>query len=163
MSHEYIEIRESALHNMGGFAAKDIPKGAKVIQYLGEKITKGESEKRELMQLAAAKRDPAKAKAYLFELNEIYDLDGDIPENDAKYINHSCEPNLEVDIINDEIWLFSLKNITKGEEVTYDYGFEMEKHADHPCYCRAAKCIGYIVSEKNRAKLKEKLSNDKVL
>ena len=64
---------------------------------------------------------------YIFELNKKYDIDGFFRYNKARYINHSCNPNCEVDIINDRIWISSIKNIRKGQELSYDYGYEFDK------------------------------------
>ena len=81
-------------------------------------------------------------------MNKKYDLDGSPLYNKARYINHSCEPNCEVDINNDKIWISSIKNIKKGEELSYDYGFSFDKndYRDHVCKCGSKYCIGYIIS-----------------
>ena len=85
---------------------------------------------------------------YIFELNKKYDIDGSPLYNKARYINHSCDPNCEVDIVNNEIWISSIKNIKKGEELSYDYGYEFdsEDYKDHSCKCGSDNCIGYIIS-----------------
>ena len=85
---------------------------------------------------------------YIFELNKKYDIDGSVSYNKAKYINHSCNPNCEVDIVDNRIWISSIKNIKKNDELSYDYGYEFDKDdfRDHICKCGEKNCIGYIIS-----------------
>ncbi|GIU69958.1 MAG: hypothetical protein KatS3mg002_1194 [Candidatus Woesearchaeota archaeon] len=154
------EIRKSEIHNKGAYAIKDIPKGTIIAIYKGEKITKEESEKRANERLKKHKENQqGVAAVYIFELNENYDIDGDVPDNDAKYINHSCDPNCEVDIVNDEIIIYTIKDVKKGEELTFNYGFEFdEEFIEHPCRCGSKNCVGYILAEEEWPKLKEYLS-----
>ena len=90
-----IRISKSRIHNKGVFARKLIPKKALIIEYVGEKITKAESEKISKATLEASRKDKSKGAEYIFELDDEYDIDGNMPSNTAKYINHSCEPNCE--------------------------------------------------------------------
>ena len=94
---------------------------------------------------------------YIFELNKKYDIDGSPLYNKARYINHSCDPNCEVDIIKNEIWISSIKKIKKGEELSYDYGYPFDKddYSDHICKCGSIKCVGYIVSQDDWPKYKK--------
>ena len=94
---------------------------------------------------------------YIFELNKKYDIDGSPLYNKARYINHSCSPNCEVDIIKNEIWISSIKSIKKGEELNYDYGYPFDKDdfSDHKCKCKTKKCIGYIISQDDWSKYKK--------
>ena len=96
---------------------------------------------------------------YIFELNKKYDIDGFFRYNKARYINHSCNPNCEVDIINDRIWISSIKNIRKGQELSYDYGYEFDKEdfRDHICKCGSKNCIGFIISQDDWGKYLEYL------
>ena len=131
-------------------------RGKKIIEYIGEKITKEESKKREKEQEEIAKKDNRMGAIYTFELDENFDIDGNIPENTAKYINHSCNPNCETDIIDDHIWIISIKDIKKGEELTYDYCFDLENFEKYPCRCNTGKCAGYIVDEEYREEVKKR-------
>ena len=78
----------------------------------------------------------------------LYDIDGSKRYNKARYINHSCDPNCEVDIKDGEIWISSIKKIKKGDELSYDYGYAFDKddYKDHVCKCGSKFCIGYIIS-----------------
>ncbi len=144
-------VRDSKIHGTGVFAEEDIKKGTKIMQYLGEKISKEEGTKRELEQLKGAKHGAG--QVYLFELDENFDIDGDVPYNDARFVNHSCDPNCEVDIKNGEIWYVALRDIKKGEELSIDYGFDLEYFAQYICECGAPNCIGFIVGKEHWDKL----------
>ena len=91
---------------------------------------------------------------YIFELNKRYDIDGNVSYNTAKYINHSCAPNCEPEIIRGHIWIIALRNIMKGEELTYNYGYGFEDYQDHECRCGSDNCIGYILGEEYWPKLR---------
>lgn len=153
--NEFVELRNSKIHNKGIFAITTIPKGTKIIEYVGEKINKEESKKRAEEIEERAKLDPSKGAIYLFELNDDWDLDGDTEDNYAKYINHSCDPNCESDIVDDRIWIYAIKEISKGEELSFNYGLEMdENYHKYPCKCGSLNCVGYILAEEEWPKLK---------
>ncbi len=159
---EYVEVKGSGIHHKGVFAAKFIPKGTRIIEYVGEKLTKAQSDKRADVYLEENEKNPDKNGAvYIFELNKKYDIDGNVPNNPAKYINHSCDPNAETDIIRGKIWVIALRDIEKGEEITYDYCYDLDSWEDHPCRCGSKNCLGYIVGEDHRAKLKKELEKKK--
>ncbi len=143
-----LTIKKSKLHGTGAFASRKISKNTKIIQYRGEKIRRSEGNKRSEQRIKKYLNSKDKGSVYIFELNSKYDIDGTPSYNKAKFINHSCEPNCEVEIINDEIWITSIKTIMKNEELTYDYGysFDKEDYKDHICNCDAKNCIGYIIS-----------------
>lgn len=146
-------VRRSAIHQRGVFARADIPKGSPIIEYVGEKITKAESERRG-NALASRAAKTGGAAVYIFTLNQRYDLDGGKPYNTARLINHSCDPNSEAFIERGRIWIYAKRNIAQGEELSFNYGFDLETWEDHPCRCGTARCIGYILDEKYWPKLK---------
>jgi len=143
----YLIIKKSSVHGKGGYAKKDIPKGTKIIEYVGKKIKSTDDND----------DDDNQETVYTFELNKKWDIDGDISWNTAKNINHSCDPNCEIDIIKDHIWIIALRKIKKGEELTYNYGFDLEDFEDHPCRCGAKNCVGYIVDDYYWPKLHRKI------
>ena len=143
----YISVKKSKIHNKGVFAKKDVPEGTRVIEYVGEKITKRESDNRYDDSLAKHKKNQKNGAVYVFELNKRYDIDGNVSWNTAKNINHSCDPNCEVDIIRGKIWIIALRDIKKGEELSYNYGYAYDGDDEHKCLCRTASCIGYILDE----------------
>jgi SET domain-containing protein len=130
-----IRVAPSRIAGKGLFAAIDLKQGMRIIQYLGERITRQESERR-----------LAEDNVYIFELNEHYALDGKSPKNLARYINHSCDPNCEVENTGRTIWIVAARNIQEGEELSYDYGYEVKNYEDNPCNCGAKNCCGYILA-----------------
>ena len=142
------KVRNSKIHGTGIFATKDIIKNTRIIEYVGEKITRSEGDKRSEKRIKKYLDSKTTGSVYIFELNKKYDIDGSPLYNKARYINHSCEPNCEVDINDDHIWISSIKNIKKGTELSYDYGYEFDKddYKDHICKCGSNKCIGFIIS-----------------
>lgn len=158
-SSEFIEVRHSKIHGSGVFAAKDIPKGTKVIEYVGEKISKKEAEKRCDEQFERG-QDPNndEGHVYIFDLDKKYDVDGNFPWNVARLINHSCDPNCETDDEDGFLWTIAIKDIKKGEEITYNYGYDFDCYEDHPCKCGSDKCVGYILDEKYWKKLNKNKS-----
>ena len=147
------KIKKSKIDKNGLYANCNIKRGTKIIEYKGKLVTVKNSEK-------DPKFDNSKA-IYLFGINKKYDLDGNFSFNTARLINHSCEPNCEVFGEGLKIWIFAMKNIKKGEELSYDYGFSFDQdYKNYPCNCGSKYCAGYIIREgsrwriKNRRKLK---------
>tara|TARA_B100000282_G_C31450018_1_gene361974 strand:+ start:21 stop:467 length:447 start_codon:yes stop_codon:yes gene_type:complete len=143
------KIKKSNIDNRGLYAAKDIKDRTKIIEYKGRIITKKQVEEN-------SKFDNEKA-IYLFNINKKYDLDGDFKYNTARLINHSCDPNCEVYGTGLKVWVYAIRDIKKGEELTYDYGFGFDQdYRDFPCKCGSKKCVGYIVREGSRWRIKNK-------
>ena len=77
-------------------------------------------------------------------------------EKDTSECECSCEPNCEVDGVGLKLWIYSIKDIIKNEELTYDYGFSFDKdYKNYPCRCRAKKCVGFIVNSQSRWRIKK--------
>ena len=150
----YVLKKKSSIHNFGIFAKKDIPKGAKIIEYVGEKITKCESDRRGADCLHHSRKNKERGSVYIFELNKRHDLDGNVSYNTAKYINHSCHPNSEAHLIHGHIWIVALKDIKKEKELSYNYGYGFEDYHEHECRCGAHNCVGYILDKEHWPKLK---------
>jgi len=110
---------------LGLFAASPIPKGACVIEYIGRQIS------REEMYTSNSR--------YLFEINSRKTIDGAPRWNKARYINHSCRPNCEIEIAKGRVWIFARRSIKTGEELGYDYGEAyVNEYLAGKCLC--AKC-----------------------
>lgn len=161
VDRQWVVVKGSKIHGKGVYAKKNIPEGTRVIEYVGEKITKAESDRRADIQLERHEENPETGSVYLFTLNKRYDIDGNVSWNPARFINHSCDPNCETDIIKGHIWIIAFKDIKKGEEITYDYGYDIDNYKDHPCYCGSKNCVGYIVEEDQWPKLKRLLKKKK--
>lgn len=145
-----VYFKESGIHRLGGFAKKRIRTGTKIIEYVGDKLSKSESHER----LSAY-------NAYVFVLDDEFDLDGDVDWNPAKYLNHSCSPNCESDIIDGRVWIVATRLIQAHEELTYNYGFDLDEYKDYPCHCGSADCIGYIVAVEFIDQVKKAMSKKK--
>ena len=145
---KFYKIKKSNINNKGLYAAKNIKSGKIIINYKGKIITKKETD-------TNPKYDNDKA-IYLFNLNNRYDLDGDFEYNTARLINHSCNPNCEVNGKGLKLWIFALRDIKKGEELSYDYGFAYdEDYKQFVCKCGSKNCVGYIVREGSRWRIKK--------
>jgi hypothetical protein len=110
----------------GLFAMEDIPRGRRIIEYVGRPVSPDEQ-----------RRDSGK---YLFWASDTQMIDGNIKENTARYINHSCAPNCEATGPDGRIYISALRRIRAGEELTYDYGDEYFDRHIRPHGCRCAKC-----------------------
>jgi len=141
---EWAAVKGSKIHGRGMFAAKTIPRGTRIIEYTGERISKAEGWRREMLRQRRAARG-GDCCIYIFELNNRIDIDGRVLWNTARYINHSCDPNCESQIVRGRVYIVSLRAIRPGEELTYDYYYDYDHYRDHPCRCGARTCAGYIV------------------
>ena len=147
------KVKNSNIDKRGLCASKDIKPGVKIIVYAGKLITKKETEQN-------LKFDNKK-DIYLFNINEKYDLDGDFSWNTARLINHSCNPNCEVEGEGLKLWISSLRKIKKGEELSYDYGFGYDAdYKQFPCKCQSMNCVGYIVREGSRWRINKKFKKN---
>lgn len=157
------KLKKSSIHGTGVVALFDIPKGTRIIQYIGDKISKKEGDRRSAERIKKYLNKKNEGSVYIFELNKRYDIDGSPLYNKARYINHSCNPNCEVEIIKNEIWISSIKSIKKGDELNYDYGypFDEDDFSDHICKCDSKKCIGYIISQDDWFKYKKYIKKNK--
>lgn len=129
-------LKESPIHGLGGFAGGPIPKDARVIEYLGQRISKQES-------LRRCEAD----NQFIFALSPDEDLDGNVDWNPARFLNHSCSPNCDAELEDGRIWIVARRDILTGEELTFNYGFDLEDYKKYPCRCGAPNCVGFIVAE----------------
>ena len=145
----WYRVEQSTIHNRGIVAARDIPNGTQIMEYYGEKIGKAESLKRSNERLDRAKVT-GEAAVYIFTLNSRWDLDGSaVDPNDARFINHSCDPNCQAYQENNRIFIHAERDIKAGEELTYNYGFDLDHWADHPCLCGSKYCVGFILDREH--------------
>jgi SET domain-containing protein len=151
--NEWMELRRSPIHGLGAFALQDIPKGTRIIEYVGEKISNAEADRRYDDDTMASHH------TFLFILNSKQGLDATYEGNESRFINHSCEPNAEAFIPRGRIWIEAIKHIPKGTEIAYDYGYEddpkytIEDYRRYGCQCGAKNCRGTIVDTKKKLKL----------
>ena len=146
------------MHGWGIFAKINISKATRIIEYVGERITKAEADRRGPILVEYAKKHREAGAVYIFVLNKKHDIDGHVSYNTAKYINHSCAPNCEVDIIRGHIWVIALRDIQKGEELFYNYRYDLDTYDEHPCLCQSSSCPGFIVAQEHWSKLRKILN-----
>ena len=137
-------VLDSGIHGRGAFAMRGIGSGETLVEYTGELIPKSESAKR-----------CAAGNPFIFAIDDHWDLDGDHPDNPARFLNHSCSPNCEAVLRGGQVWILALRDLRPGEELTFDYGYDIEDYRDHPCRCGASGCCGYVVAEPLRDQVRE--------
>lgn len=141
-------VRRSRIQGRGGYATCDIRKGEWIVEYTGEKITWGESDRR------YDDNSMSRHHTFLFTLNQRYVIDAAVGGNDARYLNHSCDPNCEAVITGGHIYIAALRDIRKGEELVYDYSYARDKDTTeedeklYVCRCGSPKCRGTILEPK---------------
>jgi SET domain-containing protein len=135
-SDTLIQFGSSSIHGTGGYALVNIPSGVRIIEYLGRRVTKQES-----------LRQCELENPYIFTLTDEFDLDGNVDWNPARLLNHSCSPNAEAEWVEERIWIVALRDIQAGEEVTFNYNYDLQDYEEHPCKCGSTNCVGYIVAE----------------
>ena len=144
-------VRPSRIHSVGVYTSTPIRKGTRIVEYAGPRITQEEADR----------RYEGCERTYLYGLNDGKTIiDG---EGLGAYLNHSCDPNCEVDEIKGRVWIFAMRNIAAGEELVWDYSL-YDDDDPAPCHCGAANCRGTMYSEEwieklrlhERAKLLEK-------
>jgi SET domain-containing protein len=142
------ELRRSARHGRGAFAIARIPAFTAIIEYTGELISHAEGDRR------YPSTQDAPEHTYLLTLDDERVIDANVGGNAARYINHSCEPNVEPIAFGDHMWIVATRLIKGGEELAYDYAIELdERHtpairARFPCRCGARRCRGSILKPK---------------
>ena len=125
--------RSSDIHAAGCFTLEDIAKGTVVLEYTGERISKEEGDR----------RYEGRTFTYLFGIgNGKTVIDG---HGMWMFVNHSCQPNCEIDEVNDRIFIRTLRKLRAGEELTYDYWL-YDGDDDAPCYCGSKRCRGSMYS-----------------
>jgi uncharacterized protein len=157
-------VRSSKIQGKGAFANRRIPKGAQIIEYLGECIPEEEAD------IRYPDDEMGRHHTFLFSIGDgSRVLDAGPLEWAAKYINHSCDPNCEaLEEEDGRVFISALKNISKGVELTYDYAYE--RTADHTeadeqlylCKCGSPKCRGTIMAPPKKKKDKKGKKKTKV-
>lgn len=144
-SQDYFTIRASSIQGRGAFALRRIRKGTRIIEYTGERITPEEAD--------ARYDDDAmdRPHTFLFTVNKRVVIDGALHGNEAKYINHSCDPNCEAIDDGGRIFVEALRTIQPGDELTYDYRlhrpgpFRKKWIRQYACHCGAPNCRGTLL------------------
>ena len=142
-----IAVHNSPIHGRGVFALRRIPKGVRIIEYKGKLITDKEADRRYSRMHANSPH------TMLFSLDGGLVIDATRRGNSARWINHSCAPNCEIEEEGYRIFIDARRDIRAGEELTYDYNLQIgEKHTkkakrEHACFCKARRCRGTMLGE----------------
>jgi SET domain-containing protein len=145
---EWFAIRPSLMHGWGAFALRTIPSGTRLIEYAGARITPAEADER------YPDTPNSDHHTYLFAIDDDIVIDASVDGNDARFINHSCDPNCDAVVEDGRIWIETIRNVGPGEELAYDYAFVLpERHTPaakrrYPCHCGSARCRGTILAKK---------------
>lgn len=154
-------MRRSDVHGNGVFAVQDLAEGETLIEYKGEIISWKEALRRH-------PHDPAQPNhTFYFHIDDGRVIDGNVKGNDARWINHSCEPNCEADEVDGRVYIKALRNIAAGEELNYDYGLIIDEPytpkllSEFPCWCGSEQCRGTLLTPKDEDEEKKKKKKDK--
>jgi SET domain-containing protein len=153
-----IGVRDSPLHGLGVFAARRIRKGTRIIEYLGERVSHAEADRR------YEHKGASDAHTFLFIVDSRTVIDAGVGGNEARFINHACEPNCESVIENRRVFIDAVRAIEPGEELTYDY--QIKREPDDPpdidsifaCRCGSARCRGSMLSPPPRSVARRRTS-----
>lgn len=144
-SQDYFIVRRSKIQGKGAFAVRKIRKGTRIIEYAGKRIHPDDE--------ATYYDEDAMDRhhTFLFGVDKKTTIDGGQEGNEARFINHSCDPNCEALIENKRVYIFAKRTIYPGEELGYDYHFEVDGPITrklisfYPCRCGTEKCRGTIL------------------
>lgn len=141
-----LEVRASDVHGKGVFAVEKIAKDSEIIAYAGEVISWEEADARHPHN----PDDPN--HTFYFALEDDTVIDGAVNGNDARWINHSCEPNCQAVEDDDGVSIHSVRTIRAGEELTFDYALVIDEEitnelkAEYACRCGSIRCRGTMLA-----------------
>jgi len=145
--NEYFDVRPSPIQGLGAFATRAIPAGTRLIEYAGERLTPEQADVR-------YPDSDDRHHTFLFAIDDDVVVDAAVNGNDARFLNHSCDPNCDVVIDDQRLWIETIRDVEPGEELVYDYAFILpERHTPaakrrYPCSCGARNCRGTILAKK---------------
>ena len=143
--NELYEVRKSGVHGYGGFAKRDLKKGTRVTEYLGDRISHKEADAR------YEDHDENDNHTFLFIVDKRTVIDAGVGGNNARFIDHQCDPNCESTIEKGHVWIETIRDVKKGEELGYDYQIGREKEDPdnvdevYACRCGSPKCRGTML------------------
>jgi SET domain-containing protein len=154
-SSDLIEVRDSTIHGRGVYAIAPIRRGTRIIEYLGERISHAEADRR------YENKGTDNGHTFLFIASSRTVIDAGVDGNGARFINHSCDPNCETVIEGSRVFIDAISNIRPGDELGYDYQLTWESTDDpeelalYGCRCGASKCRGTMLDREPLDKKKE--------
>lgn len=140
-----LKVRHSSVHGRGVYATKLIPKGTRIIEYTGKRMS--------WTDVPNEDNDP---HTFIFGLDNGQVINAAIGGNEARWINHSCDPNCEAVGEKGGIFIYALRKIRAGDELFYDYALQLDEPIteelilDYKCDCGAARCRGTLLEIKRK-------------
>jgi hypothetical protein len=139
------EVRHSLIHGYGVFAVRRIRKGTTVVEYLGDRVSHAQADERYKDKRADDNH------TFLFTVDARTVIDAGVDGNEARYINHACDPNCESATENRRVFIRAIRTIQPEEELSYDY--QIQRDSDdapdidevYACRCGASNCRGSMV------------------
>jgi uncharacterized protein len=142
---DLVEVRRSNVHGLGVFATQRIVKGTRIIEYVGERVSHDEADRRYEV------KDANDSHTFLFIVDSKTVIDAGVDGNDARFFNHSCDPNCESVVENKRVFIEAIRTVESGAELTYDY--QIQREDDDPdnidevfaCRCGFPQCRGTML------------------
>lgn len=144
-ANPWLVLRRSGIQGRGVYARVDVPAETRLIEYVGERISHPEADRRDAIERAR------RHHTFLFIVNQRTVIDARYGGNISKYINHSCDPNCEARFHGTRIWIHTVRDVVADEELSYDYeydwepGFTLSDLAEYACRCGSRNCRGTMV------------------
>jgi hypothetical protein len=141
------EVRRSGIHGRGAYATRHIANGERIVEYLGERITHKKADAR------YEEQGQDDGHTFLFVVSSRVVIDAGVDGNDARFINHSCDPNCDTVIEKEHVFIEAIRDIEPGAELGYEYGLtwestdDPEELANYQCRCGASNCRGTMLAE----------------
>lgn len=147
-SQRRIVVRQSGVHGKGVFATRAIARGERIIEYKGERISWREALRRH-------PHDPDHPQhTFYFSLDDGRVIDGKVQGNNARWINHACDPNCEAREEGEHVFIYARQDIAPNEELFYDYGLVIDARytaklkREYACHCGSPQCRGTMLAPK---------------
>lgn len=152
VDRDFVAVRRSRIQGTGVFAKRKIPKGTRIIEYLGERVP--------VVRFLVQSSGSEPASVYAFRVNDSFIIDGAVNGNESRFINHSCEPNCEAYVFDDRPYIYAIRDITRGEELTFDYQLHSTIRSrvskrdkeQYRCLCGSENCRGSMIVAKPKAR-----------
>jgi SET domain-containing protein len=143
------EIRDSPIAGRGAFALRRIARGERLAEYVGERITHSEADRR------YDDDSMGEHHTFLFTVSSRTVIDATVEGNDSRYINHSCDPDCESEVVRGRVYILALREIAAGDELHYDYAYQRDgteseaEEGQYRCRCGTHRCRGSIMEPRD--------------
>ncbi|CAN5329345.1 SET domain-containing protein-lysine N-methyltransferase [soil metagenome] len=149
-SRDFVRVGRSRIEGTGVFAKRKIAKGTRIIEYIGERVP--------VSSFLVAASEGNAPSIYAFRVNDSFIIDGAINGNESRFINHACDPNCEAYVFDDKPYIYAMRDITRGEELTFDYRLHSTIRTTitagdrerHRCLCGSENCRGTMIADKKK-------------